>query len=132
LFLYCLCLPHNILWFFQELSQWSEAVVLPATRIVSQFLNDVPIEWSQILTFQSSESLEEWKKYECKICGGRILNGAREWTEHLNSRQHRRRCQTQIQNSPSSPVSTLTTEPSSSIPLPNFSILFQSNNSDGE
>jgi len=73
-----------------QLSQWSELVVLPAQRIVSQFLSGGVIEWPHVLEPNQRESLDQWQKYVCTRCGGRLLNGAREWTEHLHSRQHRR------------------------------------------
>eukprot|EP01027_Heterolobosea_sp_BB2_P014522 GEZU01020847.1.p1 GENE.GEZU01020847.1~~GEZU01020847.1.p1 ORF type:complete len:107 (+),score=34.57 GEZU01020847.1:114-434(+) len=31
----------------------------------------------------------EWKKYVCDVCNGRVMNGLKEWQQHLQSRSHR-------------------------------------------
>jgi len=44
---------------------------------------------TRLLPFQIS--LTEWKRYTCDICGGKILNGEREWQIHYASRSHKKK-----------------------------------------
>eukprot|EP01029_Cantina_marsupialis_P022791 TRINITY_DN5587_c0_g1_i1.p1 TRINITY_DN5587_c0_g1~~TRINITY_DN5587_c0_g1_i1.p1 ORF type:complete len:231 (+),score=49.22 TRINITY_DN5587_c0_g1_i1:23-694(+) len=78
---------------------WDEIIMVPATKVVKQFLDkDTPHPLS-IPVNANMEALEvpvlgseedRFGNFECTTCNGRILVGRKQWEEHQKTKAHRR------------------------------------------
>jgi len=77
---------HNL--HYSILEKWESDVVAPALEITEAFQKglQLPTNWSVKV---ENETAEDWKKFVCKDCNGRVLNGRVEWQAHLKSKGHR-------------------------------------------
>lgn len=78
-----------------DVSQWQQAVAMPAIQIARDFLAGRPIEAYKSLQevrpdeFQVTSLEDKYVENICEICGDRKFTGKRQWAEHLRSKGHK-------------------------------------------
>jgi len=74
-----------------EGGKWPDEVRAPALTALAAFLSGGAAAVPPELRVRNAvvEEEQEWRKFTCEVCGGRVLNGQHEWGAHLKSRSHR-------------------------------------------